>query len=133
PVKIVTGGGSRFESVKNGLNTINSENGLVAVHDGVRPLVSHQLIYRAYYEAHRSGSAIPAIPLKDSIRIVEGENSKAVDRKEYKLIQTPQTFKMTVLKKAYKLATNDNFTDDASVVEAAGETLHLIEGENHNI
>ena len=128
----IAGGKTRFHSVKNGLNII-AENGLVAVHDGVRPLVSNQTIQNVFSVAEQKGNAIPCLPLNDSIRIVEGENSSAVLRSKYRLIQTPQCFSSSLIKKAFEQTYNDSFTDCASVVEAMGEKINLVEGNPENI
>ena len=135
---IAEGGETRFHSVKNGLALITAdyaydERGLIAIHDGVRPLVSTQLINKVFETAERSGSAIPAIPVDESIRNVKDDQNKAVDRKDYRIIQTPQCFSAGIIKKAYEQAYNDTFTDEASVVEAAGEKIHLVEGEIKNM
>jgi 2-C-methyl-D-erythritol 4-phosphate cytidylyltransferase len=132
-VKIAEGGENRFESVKNGLSLI-TEEGIVAVHDSVRPLVSTKTIITGYKAAEMYGNAVPAIPLTDSIRQIDSSKSIAVDRTRYCIIQTPQCFKTTILKKAY--STSDfkiHFTDDASVVESMGEKIHLIDGNSDNI
>lgn len=133
PVLVTEGGDSRYSSVKNGLNLIKTENSIVIVHDGVRPLVTTDLILRSYKEAKLKGNAVACINLKDSIRMVKNGKNKSVDRAEYKLIQTPQAFLYPILAKAYKNTNQENFTDDASVVEASGEAINLIEGDNKNI
>ncbi len=126
------GGDTRFHSVKNALEHI-TENGLIAVHDGVRPLVSSQLILNSFSEAEKFGNAIPAISINDSVRILDSDKYKVVDREQLKLIQTPQCFKSLILKRAYQQDYNDSFTDDASVVESIGEKIHLIDGDAENI
>ena len=128
----IAGGETRFHSVKNGLNII-TENGLIAVHDGVRPLVSNQTIQNVFSVAEQKGNAIPCLPLNDSIRIVEGDNSSAVLRSNYRLVQTPQCFSYALIKKAFEQTYNDSFTDCASVVEAMGEKINLVEGNSENI
>lgn len=130
-IEIAIGGKSRFDSVKAGLQLI--DEGLVAVHDAVRPLVSKKTIQNAFKTAAEKDSAIPVFPLKDSIRKVEGENSKSLNRLEYVLVQTPQCFNVTLLKEAYNLDFSDSFTDDASVFEAAGNSVNLIPGNEANI
>ena len=133
--EIAVGGETRFDSVQNGLKKI-TENGIVAIHDGVRPFVSRETIHRCFQTASETGNAIPAIELVDSIRKVENERNVAVNRTEYKLIQTPQVFDVTKVKTAYETASTENksmFTDDASVFEFAGNTINLVEGNRENI
>lgn len=134
PVKVqITGGGdTRFQSVKNGLALITEEHAMVAVHDAVRPLVSVKTISAAFNAAVRYGNAVPAIPLNDSIRqIISGKNV-AVDRSKFCLIQTPQTFSFELLKRAYAQDYKYTFTDDASVVEALVDEIHLVDGNDDN-
>ncbi|MCK6611878.1 MAG: 2-C-methyl-D-erythritol 4-phosphate cytidylyltransferase [Bacteroidia bacterium] len=131
---LVAGGDSRFFSVFNGLKYLeNSGIETVAVQDGVRPLLSTQLIERCFEGAEENGNAVPVIRIKDSIRKVELLSNRAVNRASYFLVQTPQTFRYPILLDAYKQATDDNFTDDASVVESAGYSINLVEGEEQNI
>jgi 2-C-methyl-D-erythritol 4-phosphate cytidylyltransferase len=130
-IEIAVGGASRFESVKAGLALI--EGGLVGVHDAVRPLVSKQTILSAFETAAEKGSAIPVTPLKDSIRKVEGKGSKALDRNQFFLVQTPQCFHAKALKSAYEQAFSPNFTDDASVYESSGQSVALVSGNESNI
>jgi 2-C-methyl-D-erythritol 4-phosphate cytidylyltransferase len=131
-ITLVDGGESRFHSVRNGLAMIE-EPAVVFVHDGVRPLVSQALIHACYHQALEKGSAIPALPLKESIRrVVDGENFSA-DRTAFRNIQTPQTFLSEVLLPAFNLPFDDAFTDEASVVERSGVPVHLIDGEPENI
>ena len=132
PHLIVAGGQTRFHSVKNGLDTVNVP-ALVAVHDGVRPLVSVETIARCFDEAEKNEAAIPVIDLVDSIRQVTADGNQSVDRNAYKLVQTPQVFDSVVLKKAYEQDFSPLFTDDASVVEAIGIKIHLVEGNRENI
>jgi len=132
---IVTGGDSRFMSVKNGLNAINTQkDALVAIHDGVRPFITEPMINNAYQIAAQKGNSVTAVRLKDSIREVSltGEN-KNVNRNNYYLIQTPQTFVLNQIKSAYQTVTNYNYTDDASVLETTGLKINLIEGSYSNI
>jgi len=129
---VVTGGNTRFHSVKNGLDTIAGK-GMICVHDGVRPVISTDLIKRCYAEAKEKGNAVPFIPVRESIRKVTGKKNEAVKRDSFVIIQTPQCFTSDVLKKAFLAEYETTFTDDASVVEAAGETIHLVEGEFSNI
>ena len=133
PHTVVEGGATRFLSVKNGLNAIVDNEGLVAVHDGVRPFPSAQLINKAYATAEKTGSAIPVLLPTESIREVDGAESRIVDRNRYRMVQTPQTFRLALLKEAYKEPYNDLFTDDASVVEASGIKVTLIDGNRENI
>lgn len=132
PVKITAGGETRFESVKNGLALIDDENGIVAVHDAVRPLVTVKTISTSFKAAERYGNAVPAIPLSDSIRQIVSTQSVALDRSKYCLIQTPQCFAVPLLKKAYAQEYKYTFTDDASVVESTGEAIRLVDGNEDN-
>lgn len=132
PVTITAGGETRFESVKNGLALVPDEEGIIAVHDAVRPLVSKKTISTAFKAAEHYGNAVPAIPLSDSIRQIESTRSVALDRSRYCLIQTPQCFSVSLLKKAYSVGYKYTFTDDASVVESLGEQIHLVDGNDDN-
>ncbi len=132
PHQIAEGGPERFHSVKNGLSLIADE-GLIAVHDGARPLVSRQLIGNAFRMAERFGAVVPVIEVSDSVRMVSGSQHKPADRRNLRLVQTPQVFKGSILKKAYMQHYDVNFTDDATVVEAMGEKVVLIEGSSENI
>ena len=132
PLTLVTGGPSRFDSVKNGLTQVHSA-GLVAIHDGVRPFPSQDLIERCFREAAQFGTAIPAIPVNDTLRKIEGKSSSPINRHPYRMIQTPQCFISSIIIEAYQVQAQDIFTDDSSVVEKAGHTIHLIEGEPNNI
>ncbi|GGB15004.1 2-C-methyl-D-erythritol 4-phosphate cytidylyltransferase [Puia dinghuensis] len=132
-VVIVVGGETRFHSVRNGLKLVEGES-VVAVHDGVRCLASVGLVRRCFEEAMRMGSAIPVVDCKDSVRWVEGEGSKPLDRDRIKLVQTPQTFLSSILMGAFeRVGEGAGFTDEATVVEAAGHPVHLVEGEVNNI
>ncbi len=131
-IRITAGGDSRFQSVKNGLELIDDE-AIIFVHDGVRCLVSGDLIQRCYEAAVETGSAIPAIGSKDSVRIITEEGNDAVDRQLVRLIQTPQTFHSKILKPAFQIDFKDKFTDEATVVEAFGMKVTLVEGEERNI
>ena len=133
PHTLTDGGVSRSESVVKGLSCINDDNGLVAIHDGVRPLVSARVIGQAYNEAEEKGSAIASVPLKDSIRLYTGEQNQAVDRSQYRLIQTPQTFQLRLIREAYQKMGHQSMTDDASVLEAVGHRVSLIEGSYRNL
>lgn len=131
--KIVHGGSTRFDSVKNGLKQIQ-DDGVVAIHDGVRPLVSRQTINRTFIEAAVYGSAIPVTDSTQSVRIIDdGGISHAVNRSSVVLVQTPQVFKTSLILSAYEQSYNDMFTDDASVVEAAGAHVHLTHGNIENV
>jgi 2-C-methyl-D-erythritol 4-phosphate cytidylyltransferase len=130
--QIVAGGETRYDSVKNGLAAIQ-DSGLVAVHDGVRPFVTIQTIARCFHEAEKYGSAIPVMDPEESIRQITETGSQSVDRKAYRLVQTPQVFKSEMLKKAYEQDYSPLFTDDASVVEAMGEKIKLVDGNRENI
>ncbi len=132
PHTVVAGGAERFHSVREGLKRVQHE-GLVAVHDGVRPLVSTALISRCFAAAEEHGAAIPVVPVSSSVREVHGETSKAVDRSALRIVQTPQCFSVPVLRKAFELPYNPTFTDEATLVERTGITVHLVEGEECNI
>jgi 2-C-methyl-D-erythritol 4-phosphate cytidylyltransferase len=128
----VPGGETRFESVKNGLAEI-SEEGVVAIHDGVRPFVPVDVITNSFQEAERVGSAVTSVKIKDTIRISENGKTLPADRTRYRAIQTPQTFSCQLIKEAYDNARQEGFTDDAGVFEAAGGKINLIEGSYFNI
>jgi 2-C-methyl-D-erythritol 4-phosphate cytidylyltransferase len=130
--QIVAGGASRFESVQNGLLHCN-DNDLVAIHDGVRPFISKEIILNSFETAAQKGNAVAAVRLKDSIRKVELLSNKNVNRDNYYLIQTPQTFKTQLIKEAYAAQDHINFTDDASVLESNGHAINLIAGDYKNI
>ena len=132
PHQIVEGGQARFYSVKNGLEIVKSP-ALVAIHDGVRPLVSHQTIARCFDAAEKFDVAIPVVDIVDSIRKLTENGSYSVDRNTYKLVQTPQIFDAELLKKAYEQEFSTLFTDDASVAEVLGTKIHLVEGNRENI
>lgn len=129
---VVEGGNTRYESVKNALNVLPDINSVVAIHDAARPMVSVETIKKCFEVAEQKGNAIPAVSLNESIREVNGENNKAVNRNNYKIIQTPQCFRVSEIKKAFELPYNETFTDDASVLEAAGGKINLIEGNEEN-
>jgi 2-C-methyl-D-erythritol 4-phosphate cytidylyltransferase len=133
PHTIVDGGITRFHSVLNGLATINNAEGLTGVHDGVRPFVSITTIKNCYAKARECGAVIPTIPLIDSIREITANSSQSRPRNIYLLVQTPQVFSTSILKKAYQQDFIDAFTDDASVVEALGHTITMVEGNQENI
>jgi 2-C-methyl-D-erythritol 4-phosphate cytidylyltransferase len=129
---VINGGEQRFYSVRNGLMAINGE-GIVAIHDAVRPLVSSKLIANTYKEAEIKGNAIPCLNPSDSVRRIKGNESKILNRDELVLVQTPQTFEISQLRKAYQQHYKSKFTDDASVVEKAGFKINLIEGDRNNL
>jgi len=129
---VVPGGSERYYSVKSGLSQTNEES-LIAIHDGVRPLVSANTISRCFAEAERYGMAIPFIEPADSVRVEHDNKNAAVARNEIRLIQTPQVFKGSLLHKAYEQPYSRSFTDDASVAEAAGFEVHLTAGNRENI
>ncbi len=132
-IQFTEGGETRFHSVKNGLQLV-PENSVVFVHDAVRCLVTTDLISRCYEQALEKGSAIPAIPVKDSIRILdEHQHSHPLDRNKIRVVQTPQTFKSEYLIAAYQQAYQESFTDEATVLEKFGLLVHLVEGEETNI
>ena len=130
--EIADGGETRFHSVKNGLSLVK-EDGLVGVHDGVRPFVSQEVITRCYEEAASLKAVIPVIGVVETVRHLTEEGSETVPRDQYKLVQTPQVFDVTLLRRAYQQEYTDLFTDDASVVEALGENVYLVEGNRENI
>ena len=132
PHQIVFGGIERFHSVKNALAMITDTNAVIAIHDGVRPLVSQKTISNCFQSALAKGNAIAAIPSKDSVRQVKNNQSEALNRSEIYLVQTPQTFSFEQLRVAYKQEYSLNFTDDASVVEKAGFPIHIENGDEFN-
>jgi 2-C-methyl-D-erythritol 4-phosphate cytidylyltransferase len=132
PFKVIGGGETRFDSVKNGLGSIK-ENGLVAIHDAARPLISVDFVTKLFFEAEKHGSAMPGIVLNDTIRIIEGDSTRQLDRTFLRSMQTPQVFRVSELQTAYEESNQTMFTDDASVMQSAGFPLHLIEGKQENI
>lgn len=131
-ITVVPGGRTRFHSVQNGLATINEES-IIFVHDGVRCLVTETLIRRAFEGALATGSAIPVIDSVNSVRMITADGNVAVDRSLIKMVQTPQTFHSKILLEAFKIDYKDKFTDEASVVEAFGLKVNLVEGDINNI
>ncbi len=131
-VIIQKGGETRFQSVRNGLDQMAGE-GLVAIHDGVRPLVSEDTIAASFRLAAIHRCVVAAVRLKESIRMTDQNNTKAVDRSLFRVIQTPQTFDLQLIKKAYQIKEDPNLTDDASVAERAGHVISLFEGSYENI
>ena len=131
---LADGGETRFHSVQNGLALIPDDaEGVVGVHDGVRPFPSIDVIRNCYETAREKKAVIPVIPVVETVRHLEGEGSVTVPRDEYRLVQTPQTFDIQLLKAANRQPYNDGFTDDASVVEAFGYHITLVEGNRENI
>ncbi len=133
PHRIVAGGKERFHSVLNGINALSSEVEYIAVHDGVRALATKRLIIRAMLAVEEHDAVIPVVDVVDSYRRVEGDDSYIVPRSELRIVQTPQIFKAQLLRDAYNVAFSPAFTDDASVVEASGGHITLVEGERTNI
>lgn len=134
PHLLANGGETRFHSVQNGLALVPEDaEGVVGVHDGVRPFVSAEVVQRCMLKAGELGAVIPVIPVVDTVRQLTGTGSRTVNREEYKLVQTPQTFRIGILKKAYQQPYHSGFTDDASVVEAMGLPVSLVEGNRENI
>ena len=131
-IRIAAGGDTRFQSVKNGLGLVEDES-IIFVHDGVRCLLTENLIHRCYASAVETGTAIPVITSKDSVRIVNDEGNDAVERSKVMLVQTPQTFHSKILLPAYQIDYKEKFTDEATVVEAYGLKVTLVEGEEDNI
>ena len=129
---LVAGGKTRFHSVKNGLEKVDDES-IVAIHDGVRPLVSTTLINSLISRTKEGSGTIPIVPVKDSIRKVDGENSTHIEKKKLYKVQTPQCFFSSDIKKAYAQEFSEHFTDDASVFESTGGKIATILGENKNI
>jgi 2-C-methyl-D-erythritol 4-phosphate cytidylyltransferase len=138
--QVVAGGAERFHSVRNGLACV-AHDGLVAVHDGVRPLLSADLIARCFAAAEAHGAAIPVLPISSSVRELTTEDStsaplsasKAIDRSRLRAVQTPQCFRAPLLRRAFELPYDPAFTDEATLVERLGVAVHLVEGEEHNI
>jgi 2-C-methyl-D-erythritol 4-phosphate cytidylyltransferase len=128
PHQLVAGGKTRFQSGLNGLRVVDNE-GLVAIHDGVRPFVSAGIINESFKIASEKGTAVVSVPSKDSVRV----NGQAIDRSTVRLIQTPQTFQISLIKKAFETEELSTFTDDASVAEHAGFEINLIEGNYENM
>ena len=131
---LANGGQTRFHSVQNGLAKVPDDAiGVVGVHDGVRPFPSIDVIRNCYTTAREKKAVIPVIPVVETVRHLEGEQSKTVPRDAYRLVQTPQTFDIQLLKEANRQPYHDGFTDDASVVESYGHSITLVEGNRENI
>lgn len=134
PHELVSGGNSRFQSVRNGLDTLQWKEGLVAIHDGVRPFVDQDVIANSFAEAQKYGSAVAVVSLKDSIRkLADDGKSRYQERQYFRLVQTPQTFQITKIKKAFQVTEMQQFTDDATVYEHQGWQVSLIAGNPENI
>lgn len=133
PHQVVSGGKSRFQSVKNGLTAISSVDGLVAIHDGVRPFISEAIIKKSFAVAKTKGNAVVSMPLKDSIRHLSETGNTAMPRQDFRIIQTPQTFQLALIKAAFKTEELSTFTDDATVLEHFGHSIELIDGDYRNI
>ena len=129
---LADGGDTRYASVKSGLSEV-PQAVIVGIHDAARPLVSVSTILKTYEEAELMGNASPAVPLTDSIRRLKGKENTAVNRTDYSIIQTPQCFQSNLIKKAFEKEYHPEFTDDATVLEAYGEKIHLVEGNRENI
>jgi 2-C-methyl-D-erythritol 4-phosphate cytidylyltransferase len=130
--QLVAGGASRFDSVFNGLKNIE-DNGVVFIHDGVRPLVSTETLKRCLEKTIEAGNALPVLPLVESIRSVDGLNNSVANRDNFVSVQTPQVFLINEIKAAYSFANSKSFTDDASVLEHFGKKINLVEGNRENI
>lgn len=131
-VEVVSGGNTRFHSVQKGLQLVKEES-IIFVHDGVRIFTSVDLIRNCYEATLEYGSAVPVVDAKESLRIIRETGSEALERASIKIVQTPQVFKSEVLLSSYKLEYKNGFTDEASVIEAAGYKVHLVKGEEQNI
>ena len=131
-IRIIAGGNTRFQSVKNGLQLVEDES-IIFVHDGVRCLLTENLIHRCYASAVETGTAVPVIASKDSVRLVHDDGNDAIDRNKVMLVQTPQTFHSKILLAAFQIDYKEKFTDEAAVVEAYGLKVSLLEGEEYNI
>lgn len=131
-IRITAGGDTRFQSVKNGLALVQEES-VIFVHDGVRCLLTAELIRRCYSQAVETGTAVPAVASNDSIRLLNEEGNTAYDRNKVMLIQTPQTFHSKILLPAFQIDYKDKFTDEATVAEAYGMKVSLVQGEETNI
>lgn len=130
--RVVPGNTTRAGSVLNGLNVL-PENGFVAVHDAARPLISNLLISNLFEQAEIHGNAVPVIECRDSLRQIGPDGSQAVNRSQFRIVQTPQVFELTVLKEAFRQPGFENFSDEASLVESLGLSIHLVPGEESNL
>jgi len=132
PILLQPGGSTRFQSVKLGLSRIEGE-GIVAIHDGVRPMVTPEIIKKSFDLAEQNRSAVASVALKESIRRIDSGKTSALDRSHYTLIQTPQTFQVSLIRSAYDIPEDPALTDDASIAERAGHAISLFEGSYDNI
>ena len=132
PHRVAHGGATRTASVRNGLELIDDAD-VVGVHDGVRPLVNHSTIERAYTTAFQEGAAVPVTPVVSSLRQITAGGNQSVDRSAYRIVQTPQCFRKEILIASYKQLVGHDFSDDATVVENGGHPIHLVEGNPENI
>ena len=133
PHKVVAGGNFRGESVKNGLDVIGDPEALVAIHDGVRPFIDSDIIEKAFTLASANDTAVPVCEITDSVRIIENDTNRSFDRKSIRSIQTPQCFKLSILRQAYNSPDSMNFTDDAGLLEHMGYRIFLFDGNHENI
>ena len=133
PHRTVCGGKERFDSVKNGIKALSEEVEYIAIHDGVRALVSKRLIIGTMLEVERCDAVIPVVDAVDSYRVVDGDESKVISRSQLRIVQTPQVFRSDILRRAYKQEFDARFTDDATVVESLGVKITLFDGERSNI
>jgi 2-C-methyl-D-erythritol 4-phosphate cytidylyltransferase len=134
PHSIVSGGSERFFSVQNAIQSLlDTEEAIVGIHDAVRPMVSVATLERCYATAQETGSAVPCISVNDSMRIVDADGNRSINRSSLRIIQTPQCFRLNLLRRSFTQEYNTAFTDDASVVEALGESIELVEGNRENI
>lgn len=132
-IEITPGGETRYDSVRNGLQLISDAGALVAIHDAARPLVSINTIKNCFETAAQKGNAVPCVGVNESIRKISNNINNAVNRLEYRIVQTPQVFQVALIKKAFSHGYSPSFTDDATVLEADGHTINLVEGNLENI
>lgn len=131
--QVVAGGEERFHSVKCAIDSMHDETAIVGIHDGVRPFVGMDTLRRCYESAEKMGNAVPVISVNDSLREVHENSNHAINRANIRIVQTPQCFKLNELRHAFAQPYQSAFTDDASVMESAGHTIHLVEGNRENI
>lgn len=132
--KVVDGGATRFHSSQNGVAALPDDaQGVVGIHDGVRPFVSEETIARCFEAARKHGAALPVLPVVDTLRRVTDDGGYNVQRNDYRTVQTPQAFDIQLLKQAFRQPYSDAFTDDASVVEAMGHKVTMVDGNRENI
>lgn len=132
-IQIVVGGDTRFQSVKNGLDCITNPNDIVGIHDAARPFVSNNTIKKCFETASKKGNAIPVVTVNESLRLVTNGINKAVSRDDYKIVQTPQCFLVSLIQKAFQQPFSPFFTDDATVLEGIDEPIYLVDGNSENI